>query len=133
MKKIFGFIAVLGLSALPVMAAEFIAPDKGADPNVGTLTQETHKNLYIAGAAVTINGPSLGDLYAAGGMVTVNGIVEKDLMVAGGNINLNGSVGDDLRVAGGNISISAPVAGDLLVAGGNVTVAQKATVGADLV
>lgn len=132
MKKLLILVAVLLSVGLAAQAAEFVAPSKGADPNVSTQNSEKHHNLYIAGATNTINSNTTGDLFAAGGVVTVNGNVEKDLFVGGGHISLNGTVGDDLRVAGGNVSISSPVGGDLLVAGGNVSVAQKASVGADL-
>ncbi|OGE87602.1 MAG: hypothetical protein A3B77_01340 [Candidatus Doudnabacteria bacterium RIFCSPHIGHO2_02_FULL_49_24] len=132
--KVFGLAAVvLALAASPVLAAEFIAPESKTDANISTLQQDVHKNLYIAGAAVTINGKIQGDLAAAGGVVTVNGDVEKGLLLAGGNLNLNAAVGENARIAGGNVSINAPVGGDLLVGGGNITIAQKAKVGGDLV
>jgi len=136
MKKIkyIGSVAALVfLLGGTAQAAEFITGESKTEANVSTLSQEVHKNLYIAGGSVTVNSATAGDLVAAGGMVTVNGNVEKDLMVAGGNLNLNGSVGENARVGGGNVSINAPIAGDLLVGGGNVTIAEKATVGGDLV
>ncbi|MEO8065677.1 MAG: hypothetical protein ABI643_02375 [Candidatus Doudnabacteria bacterium] len=132
--KVLGAVIALSfLAAVTVQAAEFIAPASKTDSNVSTLQKETHKNLYIAGANVTVNSQTKGDLAAAGGVVTVNGDVEKDLLVAGGNLNINGSVGETARIAGGNISISGPVNGDLVVAGGNISVAQKASIGGDLV
>ncbi len=136
MKKIkyIGSIAALVLLlGGTAQAAEFVTGENKTEANVSTLSQEVHKNLYIAGGSVTVNSATQGDLTAAGGMVTINGNVEKDLLVAGGNLNINGSVGENARVAGGNVSINAPVAGDLLVGGGNVSVAEKATVGGDLV
>lgn len=132
--KYIGFIAALVLLiAGTARAAEFMAPENKTEANISTLSQEVHKNLYIAGGSVTVNSNTQGDLAAVGGMVTVNGSVEKDVFAAGGNLNFNGPVGDDARVAGGNISINAPIAGDLLVGGGNVSIAQKATIGGDLV
>jgi hypothetical protein len=136
MKKIKVLSTVFALLAIAATAsaAEFIAPSKdSSDKNVSTLQNETHKNLYTAGAAVTINGKTLGDLFAAGGMVTINGDVQQDLNVAGGNLNINSNVGSSAHIAGGNISINSPVASDLFVAGGNITISQKATVGGDLI
>ncbi|MEJ0021117.1 MAG: hypothetical protein WDN47_00870 [Candidatus Doudnabacteria bacterium] len=130
-------IAILSLAllafAFTASAAEFIQPPSKMQGSVSTMEQDVHKNLYIAGANVTVNSKTLDDLAAAGGMVTINGDVEKDLLLAGGNLTVNGAVGDNARIAGGNISISGPVLGDLVVAGGNITVAEKATVGGDLV
>jgi len=128
-------IVSLGLLmfCLTASAAEFIAPQNRNDASVSTLEKDTHKNLYIAGATVTVNGKTNGDLFAAGGMVTVNGPVENDLFVGGGNLSLNAPVGGDLRIAGGNVSINSPIGSDLLAAGGNITVAQKASVAGDLV
>lgn len=133
MKKIFSLVLFFSLLAGPAYAAEFMLSHERNDRNVSISAQESHKNLYAAGASVNVNGNTLGDLFAAGGMVTVNGNVEKDLFVAGGNLNLNGTVGDDLRVAGGSISINGTVGTDLLATGGNITIAQKATVNGDLV
>jgi hypothetical protein len=132
-KKIIVLSLVALMFSFTAQAAEFIAPVDKTQSNVSTMEKDVHKNLYIAGASVTVNGQTLGDLVAAGGMVTVNGNVQKNLIVAGGNITINGSVGENLRVGGGNISISSPVSGDLLIGGGNISIAQKANVGGDLI
>lgn len=121
------------LVAAPVLAAEFLSPESKTDANISTLEQQIHKNLYVAGGSVTVNGKTQGDLVAAGGVVTVNGDVEKDLLLAGGHVNLNAAVGESARIGGGNVSVNGPVRGDLLIGGGNVSVAQKANVGGDLV
>lgn len=133
-KMFAGLVLVVLATTQVTLAAEFLYPtEKDDDANISTGSEETHKNLYAAGATVNINGQTNGDLYAAGAMVTVNGNVEQDLVVAGGNLNLNGTVGGDIRAAGGNILVSSPVGGDLVVAGGNVSVTQKAAVNGDLV
>lgn len=132
--KFLGAVMMLGLMlATTASAAEFIPAGDQMQSSVSTREEDVHKNLYIAGASVTVNGKTLGDLAAAGGVVTLNGDVEKGLLLAGGNLTVNGSVGENARIAGGNISISGPVSGDLVVGGGNITVAQKANVGGDLV
>ncbi len=133
MKKILSIAAILLAVGFTANAAEFLAPDKNGDPNVSTLATEVIRNLYAAGATVSINSTSQGDLFAAGGVVTVNGNVEDDLFAAGGNVTLNGNVGGNLRTAGGNIAISSTIGQDLLAAGGNIIIASKATVGADLI
>lgn len=131
-KIIFALTLALVLVAGSVSAAEFIAPDQKGSENVSLASDEEHKDLYVAGAAVTVNGLSRGDLYAGGGMVTINGDVEADLNLGGGNVIVNGNVGDDARIAGGNVSINSQIAGDLLVAGGNLSITEKTRVGADL-
>ena len=133
-KKIIFGLVVLGLIASSAAyAAEFVGPANNEDQNIVVGAAETHKNLYVAGPNVTVNGNTQGDLYAAGGMVSVEGTVKKDLALAGGNLFLNGAVGEDARIAGGNITISAPIFGDLLIGGGNVTLSEKASVGGDLI
>jgi hypothetical protein len=113
-------------------AAEIIKPSK-QEPNITVSSSETHKNLYVAGANVTVNGKTKGDLVAAGGMVSVIGDVEQEVMVAGGTVFLSGKIGSHARVAGGNITISGPIGGDLILGGGNVSVTEKSGIGGDLV
>lgn len=114
-----------------VLAAEFLAPRNEKDPNITISGTETHKNLYVAGANVNVNGTTEGDLYAAGAMVNIVGPVEQDLSLAGGSLSLSGKVGGDARIVGGNITINSPIGGDLLIAGGNLNINENATVGAD--
>ncbi len=128
-----GGVAVLALAASTALAAEFIKPNKETGGNVSLRSEETHHDLYTAGASVTVDSNTTGDLVAAGGMVSVNGSVERDLIIAGGNLTVTGAVGDDARIAGGNVSINGPVSSDLLVAGGHVSIAEAATVGGDLI
>lgn len=120
----------LGHAAL---AAEFIAPSKQDNGNVTVSGSETHRNLYTAGANVTLNGPTTGDLYVAGSSVTLNGNVERDLMTAAGTININAPIGGNAHVAGGNLTINSAVNGDLMIVGGNVTLTEKAAIAGDLV
>ncbi len=117
--------------ASPAWAAEVLGPTKD-NPNVSTAAQENHKNLYAAGANVTVNGETGGDLSAAGGTVTVSGKVDQEAMIAGGNLVLSGEVGSHARLLGGNITVSAPIGGDLAVAGGNINLTSKASIGGDL-
>lgn len=133
MKKILAVVCLLFL-AHSASAAEFLAPSTDRDGgNLNLGTQESHKNLYVAGNNLTINSATKGDLSAAGGMVTIDGNVEKSLMVAGGNLFINGAVGENAKIAGGNVSISSSVAGDLLVGSGNLTISDKASIGGDLI
>ena len=132
MKKIYVFFTVLAIS-LPATAygAEFLRPSSN-DGAVVVSSQETHKNLYVGGASVTLDGKIEGDLVAGGAMVNVDGNIEDDLLLAGANVNVHGGIGGNARVAGGNVTFSSPVNGDLLVAGGNVTLTPNASVGGDL-
>ncbi len=124
------FLAVGSINT--AQAAEFLAPSPdGGSRNITIGSTEEHKNLYVVGGSVVINGKTLGDLYAAGGNVDVAGEVEKDAVVAAGNVTIDGKVGDDLRAAGGSIKVDAPVAGDLLAAGGNLVISEKSSVGGD--
>lgn len=131
--QIFGAVVGLFVVAAPVFAADFLAPSKDDNGSVVVGSAEKHKNLYVAGANLTVNGDTLGDLYAAGSQVTVDGATDQDLVAAGGNVSVNGKVGGDMRVAGGTLTINSPVSGDLLVGGGNVNITQKSSIGADAV
>mgnify|MGYP003393187830 CR=1 FL=1 len=132
-KMIWNVAAALGLFiiATPVFAADFLAPAKDDNGSIVVGSEEKHKNLYVAGANLTVNGDTQGDLYAAGSQVTIDGATEQDVVVAGGSIGVNGRVGGDARVAGGTVTINSPVGGDLLVGGGNVNITQKTTIGGD--
>jgi hypothetical protein len=135
MKKITSIIGLflLGILAFQTTyAAEFISP-QGEDPNVTVGSADTHRNLYAAGANVTVNGNTAGDLVVAGSMVSIDGTVEDDLLAAGGTLLINNSVGGDARVAGGNITISGAITGDLIVGGGNITITEKSSIGGDLI
>lgn len=132
MKKAYWLASALicGMVAFStVFAAEFVNP--ADDPNVTIGADEQHRNLYTAGANVTVNAPTQGDLVVAGSTVSIDGDVEDDLMAAGGTVVMNRTVGGDARVAGGNVTINGRVAGDLLVAGGNVTINSE--IGGDLI
>lgn len=132
--KIFLIAIASILLATNALAAEFIAPSKDDKSGSVTLSAgETHHNLYLVGANVTINSNITGDLFVAGGTINITGNVQDDLFVAGGSVNLNGTMGGDLRVAGGNLAINSPVKGDILVGGGNLILSEKASVGGDLV
>ncbi len=121
------FALVLLVSAFTVNAAEVLAPSSKDDPNLTIGAAEQHKNPYIVGGNVTINGKTSGDLVTAGGMVNVTGDVEQDAIVAGGSLNLSGNIGGDARIAGGNITITSAIGGDLVIAGGNVSLSQNSS------
>lgn len=106
-----GFLVLAGGFAvsLPVLAAEVAWPSQGS-PNVVVGSQESHRNLYTAGANVTVNGDVTGDLTAAGGMVSITGTVQQEVLLAGGTLDVSGQVGGNARLAGGNITAgSAPL------------------------
>ncbi len=124
-------LTALSFLALPAFAAEIIQPTRD-NPNVTVGAAEKHKNLYLAGANVTVNADTAADLAAAGGMVLVTGKVEQEALLAGGTVYVSGAIGGNARVAGGNITISGPVGGDLVVAGGNVNLTGSASVAGDL-
>ncbi len=115
------------------LAAEFVAPKQGEDPNVTISASETRHNLYTVGSNANINGKISGDLFVAGGMVLVIGDVEEDLNAGGGTVSLSGKIGGDARVAGGNLSITSAIGGDLIIAGGNINITEKASIGGDLI
>lgn len=125
-------LAVSLLMAFGVQAAEFVIPGS-QDPNLTISANEQHKNLYLAGGNVTVNGSTLGDLMVAGAVVSIVGDVEQDLTTVGGSLSLSGKIGDDARVGGGNVTINSPIGGDLVLGGGNVALTQKASVGGDLI
>ncbi len=113
-------------------AADIVVPTQQKDANVNIGSAETHKNLYVVGGNLTVNGNTQGDLTAAGGMITVTGSVEQEAIIAGGNIAVSGPVGGTARIAGGNLTVSGPIGGDLVIAGGNVNIAGNATIAGDL-
>ncbi len=129
-KYIFALALLLVFIASPVLAAEFIKPDKTGN---ATISGEGHKNVYVAGSNVTVTSDIVGDLVAAGGNVIVQGAVGQDLMVAGGTLVINGWIGGDARIGGGNVTITGPVSGDVLIGGGNVTLAATAQISGDLI
>ncbi len=137
MKKVFPIVLCLGLflGGNLAFAADFLGPEKGSssDGNVILNSNETKKNLYMAGGNATANGNTKGDLVIAGGTVVIEGDVEKDLTAAGGNVSVNGEVGEDVKIGGGTILINSKIGGDLLAAGGTVTLTEKSFVGGDLV
>jgi len=125
-------LAVL-LAATPVFAAEFLAPTKTDNGSISTQSTETHRNLYIAGANVSVNSPVGADLYAAGASININGDIEKNLAAAGSSMVVNGKVGANAHLAGANILVNNSVGGDLMVAGGNITIPQQSSIGGDLI
>ena len=135
MKKfifLFSIAVLLGFSAT-TYAAEFVTGNKDTGGQVSVPASASHKNLYIAGSQVSVNGATTGDLTAAGGSVVLNGPVSGGLLAAGGSVFSNASVTGNARVAGGNITINAPVGGDLVAAGGTVTDTESGPVAGDLV
>jgi hypothetical protein len=135
MKKLIYFALLMALvfAANSAVAAEFFAPNRSDNGNITLPSAEAHKNLYIAGANVTVNSNTIGDLFAAGANVNIFGTVEKDLNAAGSVLNINNTVGGNARLAGGNVNVNFPVGGDLLVGGGFVAISEKSHVGGDLV
>lgn len=136
MKK-FRFLIILCLflglqTVFSARAAEFVKPLKN-EPNVSVSASETHKNLYVAGSNVTVDGNILGDLTVVGALVNVVGDVEKEVLAAGGTVLLNGRIGDNVRVAGGTVTVSGPIGGDLLLAAGNAVISKNAAIAGDLV
>jgi len=126
------FLAAVGLSlAGNVYAADLVSPSN-EDGNITVGSAETHRNLYVAGSNVTVNGRTQGDLATAGIMVNVEGDVEQDILIAGGTLNINSTVGGDVRMAGGNVSVNGSIGGDVVVVGGNVTFSSRSLVGGDI-
>lgn len=114
-------------------AAEFIAPQSKTSGTLVIGSNESHRNLYVAGATLLLNGPVQGDLFAAGGNVTIDGAVEQDTMVAGGNVVVNGRVGGDLRSGAGTLVVNSEVVGDALIGSGDVRFTESASIGGDLI
>lgn len=136
MKKIISTILVLilglHLAALNANAAEFRLATKEGE-NITISQDETVRNLYAAGNAVSINGTVEKSLYAAGSTVTINSNVENDLNVGGFSVVIKGDVGGSIHAGGMNVLIEGKVADDVFVGGGNVTLTQTASIGGDLI
>ena len=129
MKKLIICLALFGLCALPVSAAQVGAGETywlGQDQSVS-------ENLYIAFGYVDISGNIEKDLLAAGGNVLVTGNVQGDAMIAGGTIDIWGEIGGDLRVVGGKVLIGNNVGGDIVAAGGMVQIRPGVKVGGDII
>ncbi|MFH0845863.1 MAG: hypothetical protein V1851_00455 [Patescibacteria group bacterium] len=90
-------------------------------------------NLYLAGGAVSVNNPILGDLFITGGQIVVSEEVSGDIFIMGGSITILGNVKGDVRVVGGNVLLTGNIAGDLIMAGGTMNVSSGASIGKDLV
>ncbi len=132
--KVLAFSAVLVSLAAPAIAADFKFNDNQKNQNLDIPADVVSKNLYTAGAQVTVNASPIKDLVAAGAMVMVNGNVGDDLIAVAGNLNIKGSVGGSARVAGGNVYIDSPTIGeDLLVGGGTVYIHSGTTINGDLI
>lgn len=132
MKKLALLVAVGTLIGATAFAAEFIAPDRNGSGTVDLASNQTHKNLHVAGSVVQVNGPTTGDLVAAGGIVKISGSIENDLFLAGGRLDVDGQVGKNAHVAGGNLYFNKPVGGDLVAAGSQIEITNNAPIGGDL-
>lgn len=119
MKKIFGYMIVTAVLAMPAMsfAAEFRAGDQ---PSVRA-DEQIVNDLYIAGGSVTSAGNVTGDLVTGGGNIIISGNVGADVVAGGGNVSILSNVGDDVRVGGGTIVISGSVGGDVIAGGGEIS------------
>lgn len=105
------------------------------------------RDVFAAGAAVTLRGAAAGDahaagfdvdveiaaenVYAAGGALTVAGRVAEDLTAAGLSVKTapGAATGGNARLAGGTLIIEGPVAGALVAFGGEIVL--NAEVGGD--
>lgn len=126
-------IAILGTSATPAIAAQFMAPTQDNQGVISVPQSEPAKNLYVVGSLINLNQATGGDLVAAGGTINLDNAVEKDTIVAGGTLNIGGEIGDTLRAAGFTINVRKAVLGDAVLVGGTINIDHDANIGGDLV
>lgn len=133
MNKLFASVLLFAaIVALPVaaLAAEFKVSDKDGAVNVSS--NESPRNLYIAGNTVNVSADTQSDLVAAGNTLNLQGSIEDSLIAAGANVNLNGEVGKNARVAGSSINVRNTVGEDLFMAGGSANLSPEAVISGDL-
>ena len=114
------------------LAADFRVPET-ENGNITINKDENVKNLYTAGATVTVNSDVAKSLHAAGGTVFINGKIGQSVYAAGGTVMLRGNVDGSAHLAGGNITIEGKVADDLIIGGGNIVISSSASIGGDLI
>lgn len=132
--KMIAIASAIGVLASPALAADFRSTNGSDSKNLQVPASTNTRNLYAAGAQVTINASPVKDLVVAGGMVNVNGNVGDDLLLAGGNLNVKGTIGGSARIFGGNVYIDSPsIAEDLLVGAGTVYIHSSTIVKGDLI
>lgn len=131
-KALIALLAMFVLVPTTALAAQFVGPDKNDQGRVVIGSSETRKNLYAAGADLTVNGIIEGDIFGAAAFVTVDGDIEDDATIAGNTVSLNSPIGGDLRTAGSRVSINNTVGGDGLIAGSSVVLGAKSSFGGDV-
>ena len=114
---VFPLLLALIITPLSASAFQFKAGEQLTIPSQEVISED----FYVAGGAITSEGPVGGDFTLAGGNLLVGSSVSQDLVAVGGSITVTGDVSDDFRAAGGTIVLQSAVAGDALIAGGQVT------------
>lgn len=131
------FRLAIGATVLLVLApwawaAEFLCP--GGSGGSAVLPEDRPaKNLYAAGATVSLKSPVRGDLTAAGGKLEILGSVERNLTAAGGDLKVAKPVGANARLVGGSVQVDGTVGEDLIAAAGRLLLSSGAAVKGDAV
>lgn len=151
-----GLIRILAIYAAMIMAGHAIA--EPVDRIIGgdifragetTAPLQAARDVFAAGAAVTLQGDIAQDAHAVGFDVDADAETGGDLYLIGFSVSLRGNVGGDLtasgfnvrtasdaqvagnaRLTGGQVTIEGPVGGAVMAAGGKVTL--NATVDGDV-
>ena len=92
-------VALMGLLALPVVAAEF----RGNDTIVIGKDEIIDDDLFLAGNTITVDGTVNGNLFVMCSRAEINGTVNGNLVFAGQTLIVNGKVRDSSFGGGSEI------------------------------
>jgi cytoskeletal protein CcmA (bactofilin family) len=90
-----------------------------------------HRDVWAAGAIVSVRGTVLNEVWAAGAEVDVDAIANGDMWAAGAIASVKGGSAKNLYVVGARVSIDARVGGKLSAAGARVIVGPRTEVRGD--
>jgi len=104
-------IGLLGLTVLPVSAAEIL---------------QTSEN---GNALLATDQPTDDTVIAVGQSVDIRGTVARNAFLAGQLITIDNTVGGDVVAAGQTVTVKQPVSGNAFLAGQTILIEQQASVG----
>jgi hypothetical protein len=122
-----------GMLTLPVWGADFMYPIKPFKDGILIPPTRTFKDLYVLGAAVTMESPVKGDLCLLGGRVQILASIRGNLESLARSIEVEDPVGGNVRVAAGGITVDSPIGGDLVAAAKKILFSEKAALSGDAV
>lgn len=130
-------LALMGLVVLSIslatpnsaLAADFRVSKNGTET---IKSDESVKNLYVAGNTINSDANVVGDLVAAGSDITVKGSVSGSAVIFGSNVTINSNISNNVKTAGATLDIDGVIGGDLFAAGSSINIAGSSKIAGDL-